>query len=246
MKLHFITFADGIKPKYRNAATKLCEMIGESKLFSSMKIFTVQDLIEDTTFWNQHKDFFQRSPRGFGYWLWKPYIISKTLSQVEEGDIVLYADACTTFNVKAKDRFIDYVNMLLQSPQKSFYFKMSDDLTIRQWTKKDTLYQLDATELVDLPVVVSTVLMVSNTRYNRSLFEYIYTLCSDYHLIDDSPSVLPNDTQYREHRHDQSIFSILLRKLCPSSVFNIDGEWYFSKNEPERFKYPFWIQSNEY
>ena len=88
--------------------------------------------------------------------------------------------------------------------------------------------------------------MVSNTRYNCSLFEYIYKVCSEYHLLDDSPSIIPNDPKYNEHRHDQSIISILLRKLSPSSIHNLDGEWYFPKKEEKRKQYPFWIQSNEY
>lgn len=30
------------------------------------------------------------------------------------------------------------------------------------------------------------------------------------HLVDDSPSLLPNAHGFKEHRHDQSIFSLLM------------------------------------
>ena len=39
-----------------------------------------------------------------------------------------------------------------------------------------------------------------------------YTLSSDYHNLDDSPSILENSAGFREHRHDQSIFSLLTKK----------------------------------
>ena len=32
-----------------------------------------------------------------------------------------------------------------------------------------------------------------------------------YHFLDDSPSVTQNDPCFREHRHDQSIFSVLTK-----------------------------------
>lgn len=246
MKLHCITFADGIHEKYKRAALKLCDMIVKSQIFSTMKVYTIEDLIQDTEFRQQHMEFIQQNPRGFGYWIWKPYIVWKRLQEVEEGDIVLYLDACTTFNVEGKARFFEYVNMLLQSPQKCFFMEMHKDLLIKHWTKMDCANQLDGKMFLDTPVIISTFFMVCNTKTNKLLFEYLYKLCSEYPLVDDSPSILPNDPTFKEHRHDQSILSILMKKLCPSSVFVLPGEHYFVKGEPERLNYPFWIHSNEY
>jgi hypothetical protein len=45
----------------------------------------------------------------------------------------------------------------------------------------------------------------------RFLTEW-YELACNYHLIDDSPSILKNDPTFCEHRHDQSIFSLLCKK----------------------------------
>jgi glutaredoxin-related protein len=43
----------------------------------------------------------------------------------------------------------------------------------------------------------------------------------DYHLIDDSPSILPNSSQFIEHRHDQSVFNILVKSR---GLINYDAE----------------------
>jgi hypothetical protein len=45
------------------------------------------------------------------------------------------------------------------------------------------------------------------------LFKKYYETACDYHLIDDSPSIIPNHPSFREHRHDQSIFNMFVKKL---------------------------------
>jgi hypothetical protein len=40
----------------------------------------------------------------------------------------------------------------------------------------------------------------------------------NYHLIDDTPSKSPNFTEFIEHRHDQSILS-LLTKLYDMNIY---------------------------
>ena len=45
----------------------------------------------------------------------------------------------------------------------------------------------------------------------------------NYHLIDDTPSLLENTVDFREHRHDQSIYSLLLKKYNIHSDKNINN-----------------------
>ena len=46
----------------------------------------------------------------------------------------------------------------------------------------------------------------------RNLINEWYNICCDYHYIDDTPSIIPNHSLYKEHRHDQSILSLLIKK----------------------------------
>ena len=58
----------------------------------------------------------------------------------------------------------------------------------------------------------------------RKLVELWYIIGSNYHLIDDSPSLRKNIMGFREHRHDQSIFSALTKifnVFSRYSLFNI-------------------------
>jgi hypothetical protein len=46
----------------------------------------------------------------------------------------------------------------------------------------------------------------------RHLVNEWYELGCDYHNIDDSPSVLKNIDGFIDHRHDQSVLSLILKK----------------------------------
>ena len=58
--------------------------------------------------------------RGYGYWSWKPFIISKTLEKIDEGDILLYIDIGCELRSDGTQRFIEYLDytiMFVHKPQ---------------------------------------------------------------------------------------------------------------------------------
>lgn len=46
----------------------------------------------------RHAEWFRTHPRGFGHWLWKPYVIAEALAGLAEGDVLLYVDAGRAFS----------------------------------------------------------------------------------------------------------------------------------------------------
>lgn len=80
MVLKFLTFGSHngcIHANYIDAAVRLANQVKELKLFDEIIVYTGNNLKEDTEFWNKHSEFILNNRRGFGYWLWKPYIIKK-------------------------------------------------------------------------------------------------------------------------------------------------------------------------
>ena len=55
-------------------------------------------------------------------------------------------------------------------------------------------------------------IMILNNKKTRELIDNWYTLSSQYHFIDDTPSIIKNICGFKEHRHDQSIYSLLTKK----------------------------------
>lgn len=51
------------------------------------------------------KTFKCNTTRGYGYWMWKPYIILDVMSKIPVSDIVLYMDCGSSLNNKGIDRF---------------------------------------------------------------------------------------------------------------------------------------------
>ena len=75
----------------------------------------------------------------------------------------------------------------------------------------DLLLQLDMLNDTHLntPMHQAGALLFKICDKTRDLVNKWYELSSDYHNIDDSPSISKNYESFIEHRHDQSIFSLL-------------------------------------
>ena len=78
---YFITFAAG-SDDYIKAGERLIKQANDTELFDNTFLYTDKSLQEDSIFWTKHKDFIMNNKRGFGYWIWKPYIIKKTLEDL--------------------------------------------------------------------------------------------------------------------------------------------------------------------
>ena len=244
MKVHFITFADGMNMKYVNAAISLKKMAEDYDIFSSVRVYSYEDLKQDSDFIAKHENFILQNRRGFGYWIWKPYIIWKTLCEVDDGDIVLYLDSCCSLHLEGKCRFMEYIEMVKRNPCKMLVSYNPGQ--IGDWTKMDTLVNLDALTLKDNSIIMGGMQFTMKTPQTVLFYKYWYDIMSsDYHLIDDSPSNNSNLPSFTEHRHDQSIFSILVYKLVPSAARYLIEEVYYHGKTPDK-SFPIHIHSNGY
>lgn len=250
MKIHFITYYDGLYPnKYQKAALELLGKANALGLFSTIKAYNAIELLTDNDFSEENKKFMiqPENIRGGGYWVWKPYIILKTLKSVDEGDIVIYFDSCTLINIneKSKLKFLEYIDMVKKNKYGNLFF--DHEHLIGTWCKMDTIDFFGAHELVNEREIPSGVLFTTANAHNKFIFKVWYEAMQNYHLCDDTPSLLPNLSTYREHRHDQSVLSLILRKLSPSSViYNPNMELYWNTRQEEGKDYPIWIQANNY
>ena len=85
-RIHLISFAT---EDYSKSATAL-GVKAISSGFTSFYLYGFQDLDEEFAKNNART---LAHSRGAGYWVWKPYIILRHLSQIPHGDYLLYLDA---------------------------------------------------------------------------------------------------------------------------------------------------------
>jgi len=160
----------------------------------------------DVEFRNKYHHIFEHS-RGNGLWLWKPYLIRKTLLTLEEGDILFYSDSGSFFI-----RSIKYIEKRMGQ----------DDIWIsglplieKQYTKKDAFLLMNCLsgDYVETNQASGTFLMFRKSSRSMKFVEEWLEYCCDIRILGPQKSVLgEEDDLFIQHREDQSVLSLLAKK----------------------------------
>ena len=149
--------------------------------------------------------------RGAGYWLWKPYIILKTLNKLNSGDYLFYCDSGANL--------IENISYLIEDLKKSGQDLMPFDLQQspeKKFTKRDVFLYNEC----DVPYVTNTNIfdaafqLIIKSNWSMNFYtEYLKQSCIE-NLITDCPNKygIPNYPDFIDHRHDQSIYSVNVKK----------------------------------
>jgi len=221
-----LTFGGGSK-KYNAAANRFKMQLEALEVFDTINAFNEEKLKKDNNFWNLHKNFFEKCPRGYGYWIWKPYLIMQQLESMKDEDILFYADAGCEVDYSKKEKFIQLKKYFLEKNCNNILSRKQDGYKEEQYCKMDTFVALDCncSSIRKTPQYQATFLAFKNTKEVRDFVKKWYESCflENYHLLDDTPSNLQNAKKFKEHRHDQSLFSILYKKTFPllNNEFNL-------------------------
>lgn len=217
----FVTFGD---MRLKEARCRIrCQAEKMGVFGSRIRIFSEKDLSRD--FCEKMGDRLVPGSRGFGYWCWKPHIISCVLDEMPEGDVLLYADIGCHLNIKGLKRLEEYKRFAIEHGVVAFQFRALGDRAVfdysshfypeKQWTKMDAAVHFNAvcSDILDSGQVQACVIVMHNTRFVRNFIK-VWESCyfEHFELVDDTPSVVKNDSMFVENRHDQSIFSLLCKK----------------------------------
>lgn len=209
----FLSFADS---RMSAALERIKSQAKQMGVFDEVIVLNESDL--DIDFRERWKHVLQSGVRGFGYWCWKPYIILKVLEKLSKGDILMYCDAGCHLNPDGVNRLVEYFEELKTDKLgiKAFeaYYSLID-VKERRWTKGsvfDYFKCRNLSSVYDTPQVAATQVIVKKCECSDSFVQEWYnSLCCDFSLIDDSPSITKNFSGYIESRHDQSLFSVLFK-----------------------------------
>jgi hypothetical protein len=223
MKKVFLTFAD--RRMYRSAQRikKQALLMG---CYDEIVITDETDL--DSGFINDMEDYLKPEVRGFGYWCWKPQIILQTLEKMNQGDLLQYTDVGCHLNPRGKSRLNDYFALAeksekgilaFQAKPPSLPFKYDGrpllDLAEYKWTKGDLLEYFgvqNKPEVLSSQQIGSGIIFVKKCPQSELIIrQWLTAYERHFALADDSKSKSPNKPGFIEHRHDQSIFSILCK-----------------------------------
>jgi hypothetical protein len=156
----------------------------------------------------KHLSIFSQT-RGDGYWLWKPYIIERELLRLPAGSFLLYCDsACEVINSLnplfelAKNARCGVVCFELPYPEK-------------QYTKREVfdVLNMDILEHGETPQRLASYICFRVCSESIAFVKRWKELCEVPLLLTDLPSRNSECSEFIEHRHDQSLFSMLTKNF---------------------------------
>ncbi|KQZ95578.1 hypothetical protein ASD74_12245 [Rhizobium sp. Root564] len=148
--------------------------------------------------------------RGAGFWLWKPYIVGDVLDNVPDGTIVIYTDVAMTF-------ISDPAPLAkLVADQPIALFHLVPFHSMSTWTKRDCFIHLDAdsSDFWYMPQLTAAFQVYRACDKSRAFVKALQHASSGKVQLTDLPNTLgrPNLPDFQDHRHDQSILTIIARK----------------------------------
>lgn len=231
-KVHIATFGDGA---FLNQAKEFASFL--QKKFPDYIVHRYDMSMVDEEFKNQNKSILSHS-RGFGYWLWKPYICKQVFDSMNYGDILWYIDG----GMVLKDN-VDFENIVKWCSQtQTGGLGFEQDTPQGKFCKKDVFVQLNMDYLKYSPLMqyAAGSFMIQKRHTNETFIqEWLDTACIPG-MLDDSPAKYPSDKIWEPviHRHDQSIFSLLAHKY-EFDVFPAtnESEWPFYRRRPPGYRW---------
>jgi hypothetical protein len=238
MSQKYLVAFGGPTENFHWAINRICTETEQLKVFDKIIGYTEKDLMNDTDFWEKHVNFITNNARGYGFWLWKSYLILKTMSEMNDNDILVYADAGCSINLNGKNRLLEYFDIVNNSKFGILSFDLGH--LERSWTKMDIIDYFGAHNLLETGQLCATAFILRKCEHTLNLVEKWYTACCscEYHLIDDSPSKIPNSAFFSENRHDQSIFSVIRKKL--GSEIILDETYFYPDWNTSGHNFPIW------
>ena len=196
---------------YENAMNSLIK--SSNNYFDEHLQFRPEDI--DCEFFEKNKHILNQK-RGAGFWLWKPYFIKKVLELSNDGDIIFYVDSG---NVFINDPL--FLDEKLDENGGIILFDNRDGMQNGESAQNFISCKKDSFVLMDCDTdeyIFGKHLNASYQIYKKNnttmdfINEYL-NVCQNINILTDTPNQHGNNYNgYYDHRHDQSVLSLLAIK----------------------------------
>lgn len=224
-KIKVLTFAKGPFIESQDKLKNHLQNIGIKNII----LYSDSDL--PINFLDEFKNYL-KLPRGYGYWIWKPFLILQELKKLNSDEILIYMDSTDLpekiFFEIVYDHFISNDILLLNRGYNH-----------GQWTKRDcfVLMDCDFPEYYSETQLEAGILGLKNTERNIHLINEWFHYMKNPNILTDIPNICgkPNIDNFQDHRHDQSILTnIAIQKKIKSFRFN-NNIIKYNFNQPSKY-----------
>lgn len=176
----------------------------------------VYSSIKDLNMNQNDLHFSEKNPKGLGYWIWKPHVILKMLEEYPTVDQLIYMDAgCDISGSVSTTK----VRMLLSEmlDKDAIVFNMPN-IAECQFTKSTLGAYLNASmSAMESPQICATVFCLRREFAIDFCKQWIDVMrARNYEFLIDDP--IPTGDNFIAHRHDQSIFSLLMKQKADDRI----------------------------
>lgn len=171
-------------------------------LIDRVEKYTEKNL--DDNYFRLFEQILDKPSKGFGFWSWKPYLISRELETLNEGDVLIYLDAGVEINPRGRQRLTEYLDLVARQDILIF----NQPAQHRHWTKPDPMLISNDRHYFRNQAVAGILLFRVCEKSKR--FVQNWLRLSAYEggrlLVDEE---LPHQGSGKiiAHRHDQSVLS---------------------------------------
>ena len=248
---YLLTFGGG-SDDFRAAAHRVGAEAEAANFFE--KVFVVTDKDREpfiSSFLKKNQSFIRNNPRGFGLWSWKPYLIHHFLKEIPQGSSLMYLDSGSHLNLKSVDCF-QKLEAYFDLAQQRGIFAMQirdgqfgadfSDLSEAAFTTKSLAKRIGLSqEQLSTNQIESNFLIANNSQEPRRIIgEWLKLSRTRSHkFLLDPESTRNTFPNFHEHRHDQSIFSGLLKR---QGIETTSNESYFHPTwTTSGSSFPVWV-----
>ena len=221
---HFITFGNS---RFSNSKKRIIEEASSIDIFTSVKSFgedDVQELIKIVN--NRIND-----ARGFWWYMWKPYIIYKSLLNLKDGEVLVYCDAGMTIynNNDTKKKMNDIIS-LVKNKSLCHTGIASFITTGNSQERMEYMYNTknvcdffnishNNKDILNTQQIQAGVCFIHKNSTSVAIIKKWYDVAinnpelfvGDIRFIKDKKYKLHHFDGFKDHRHDQSIWSIICK-----------------------------------
>lgn len=206
--VYFVNYSSGSFIKNRKWNNFFIRLFVRPRRLLSL---TDQDL-KESSIYSANRTVFD-SPRGGGYWAWKPWAILQAFDVAKEGDVIIYQDCGTGVRYKNFINPTKVISLARENGQVAGV-AIPELGPNKKWTKKSCFEEMGCVDDIykdSSQIEATTSFWVVNSE-NRRVLEKWLGYCLDLKVVSDVTDRSLEEKYFIEHRHDQSILTNLIYK----------------------------------
>lgn len=214
VRLWIVSF--GSDSDYVSIASDTLSRLHKLYPYSSCLIYEVDDLPDDIIA-------YAKTYRvGYGYWQWKPWLVNETLEKMNEGDVLLYVDGRCGMPRRSIDWLDSMFDQNANNTEGDDFVAWMLNETEHRWTTGDLFEKfnlsVNSSHRDSFQFAATFFALRLNKRTSNFINDWHSFMKDNPEFCRDEVSKIANHSDFLNNRHDQSVFSLMLKRYSSQGL----------------------------